>query len=119
MGGNDGGNSGISEFLSIVLEPVAREQDNNMEINATNGLLADIFELNKELENETVDVSTPGEDWSIPQEEFSSLEKEPVSHEDDPECNVPGGGAILPEGEQTGHYLWQSLARPRLTSGST
>ena len=28
-------------------------------------------------------------------------------------------GAILPEGEQTGHYLWQSLAKPRLTSGST
>ena len=25
MGGNDGGNAGISEFLSIVLEPVARE----------------------------------------------------------------------------------------------
>ena len=53
MGGNEGGNSGISEFLSLVLEPVAREQDNSMEINATNGLLADIFDLNAELENET------------------------------------------------------------------
>ena len=26
MGGNDGGNSGISEYLSLVLEPLAREQ---------------------------------------------------------------------------------------------
>jgi hypothetical protein len=24
--------------------------------------------------------------------------------------------AILPEGEKTGHYLWQSLANPRLIS---
>ena len=27
MGGNEGGNQGISEFLSLVLEPVAREQE--------------------------------------------------------------------------------------------
>ena len=50
MGGNDGGNSGISEFMSLVLEPVAWEQDGNMEINATNGLLADISDLNDELD---------------------------------------------------------------------
>ena len=62
MGSNEGGNCGISEFLSLVLEPVAREQDNNMEINATNGLLADIFDLNSEMENETNDVSIPEED---------------------------------------------------------
>ena len=47
MGGNEGGNSGISEFISLVLEPVAREQAGNMEINATNGLLADIEDLNE------------------------------------------------------------------------
>ena len=79
MGGNDGGNVGISEFLSLVLEPVAREQAGNMEINATNGLLADIMDLNKELENETVNVSIPEEDWSIPQEVFSSLVEDSVS----------------------------------------
>ena len=77
MGGNDGGNVGISEFLSLVLEPVAREQVGNMEINATNGLLADILDLNKELENETLEVSIPEEDWSVPQEVFSSLVEDP------------------------------------------
>ena len=55
MGGNEGGNKGISEFLSLVLEPVAREQNGSMEINATNGLLADIFDLNEELEEETAE----------------------------------------------------------------
>ena len=62
MGGNDGGNVGISEFLSIVLEPVAREQVGNMEINATNGLLADIMDLNKELDEEVLETATPEED---------------------------------------------------------
>ena len=52
MGGNEGGNSGISEFVSMVLEPVAREQDDNMEINATSGLLADITDLNKQMRAE-------------------------------------------------------------------
>ena len=113
MGGNVGGNSGISEFLSLVLEPVAREQKDNMEINATNGLLADIYDLNKELEKETVEVSTSEEDWPIPRRKFPTWRMSlfamfPVRR-----------GAILPEGEQTGHYLWQSLAKPRLTSGST
>ena len=52
MGGNEGGNAGISEFVSLVLEPIAREQDGNMEINATNGLLADITDYNIELDIE-------------------------------------------------------------------
>ena len=52
MGGNVGGNAGISEFISLILEPVAREQDGNMEISATNGLLADITDLNDDLEVE-------------------------------------------------------------------
>ena len=52
MGGNVGGNTGISEFLSLVLEPVAREQEGNMEINATSGLLKDITTLNKDLRQE-------------------------------------------------------------------
>ena len=60
-----------------------------MEINATNGLLADIFDLNSEMENETNDVSIPEEDWSIPQEEFSSLEKESDSNEECLESNFP------------------------------
>ena len=81
MGGNDGGNVGISEFLSLVLEPVAREQVGNMEINATNGLLADIMDLNKELEDETLEVSIPEEDWSVPQEVFSCLVEDPVTSE--------------------------------------
>ena len=55
MGGNEGGNKGISEFLSLVLEPLAREHNGSMEINATNGLLADIFDLNEELEEETAE----------------------------------------------------------------
>ena len=52
MGGYEGGNSEISEFVSMVLEPVAREQENNMEINATSGLLADINDLNIQLRAE-------------------------------------------------------------------
>ena len=56
MGGNDGGNSGINEFVSMVLEPVARELKDNMEINATNGLLADITDLNNRLRRENSDL---------------------------------------------------------------
>ena len=52
MGGNVGGNSGTSEFISLVLEPVAREQEGNMEINSTSGFLNDIINLNKELKLE-------------------------------------------------------------------
>ena len=35
MGGNVGGNAGISEFVSLVLEPVANEMEDSLEINAT------------------------------------------------------------------------------------
>ena len=52
MGGNEGGNAVISEFISHVLEPVAREQSRNMEINTTNGLIADITDYNGELRRE-------------------------------------------------------------------
>ena len=54
-----------------------------MEINATNGLLADIFELNKELEKENVEVSTHEEDEQDgppSMEEFSSHEE--ICHEE-------------------------------------
>ena len=46
---------------------MAREQDGNMEINATNGLLADISDLNDDLDTdkETNEVSTP-EDYFPP-----------------------------------------------------
>ena len=74
MGGNEGGNTGISEFLSLVLEPVAREQNGSMEINATNGLLADILDLNNELEEEAAE--SPTENFSIREEEFSIHKEE-------------------------------------------
>ena len=38
MGGNVGGNAGISEFVSLVLEPVADEMKGKVEINSTGGL---------------------------------------------------------------------------------
>ena len=92
MGGNEGGNTGISEFLSMVLEPVAGEQSESMEINATNGLLADIFDLNKALEKETAENPT-NEEFSIREEELSTLveqwsssNEEISSHEE--ECDM-------------------------------
>ena len=42
----------MSEFESLVLGPIANEQEKNMEINATSGLLRDIVSLNKELREE-------------------------------------------------------------------
>ena len=83
MGGNEGGNSRISEFISLVLEPVAREEDGNMEIN---GLLADIVDLNAELdvEKRTQGFSIPEEEFSIPQEGLTNHEEELSSHEEDP-----------------------------------
>ena len=59
-----------------------------MEINATNGLLADISDLNKDLdsEKESEVVSIPEEQFSShPQEELSSREGEPPSHEEEPQ----------------------------------
>ena len=84
MGGNEGANSGISEFLSLVLEPVAKEQDDKLEINATTGLLADIADLNDELDRESRQENIPNisiheEDDSTLQEEFSTLHEEPSS----------------------------------------
>ena len=78
MGGNDGGNAGISEFISLFLEPVAREQEGNMEISATNGLLADITDLNNDLEVEkrTKEFSIREEGTSTPKEEISSQEED-------------------------------------------
>ena len=77
MGGNVGGNAGISEFISLFLEPVAREQEGNMEISATNGLLADITDLNNDLEVEkrTKEFSIREEGTTTPQEEISSQEE--------------------------------------------
>ena len=47
MNGNMGMNSPISEFISMVMEPIANEDKNNMEINSTDGLIADIKKTNK------------------------------------------------------------------------
>ena len=38
MGGNVGGNKPLSEFMSLVLEPVAKRME-GMEINASSGLI--------------------------------------------------------------------------------
>ena len=48
MAGNKGGNTNMSEFLSIILEPVANESKNCMEVNSTDGLLAEIVKMNDE-----------------------------------------------------------------------
>ena len=88
----------------LVLKPVASEQDNNMEINATNGLLADIFDLNKELKNETDEVSIPEEEVSILQEEFSTSEDDVSSHEEDTDMEgiVPlDGSDTQPQDDHT------------------
>ena len=49
MGGNVGGNRPLSEFMSLVLEPVAKRME-SMEINATSGLLSVINNINEDLE---------------------------------------------------------------------
>ena len=54
MGGNVGGNAGMSEFISLVLEPVADEMEGSIEINATNGLLKDIEDVNSKLDEEDI-----------------------------------------------------------------
>ena len=54
MGGKSGGNVGISEFLSLVMEPVADEMEGKVEISSTNGLLSDIENVNDEIKEETL-----------------------------------------------------------------
>jgi hypothetical protein len=49
MGGNKGGNTNISEIISIVLEPIANSQPGSLEVNATDGFLANLTKLNKRL----------------------------------------------------------------------
>ena len=46
IGGNVGGNRAISEYMSLILEPVAKGME-RMEINATRGLLSVIEKLNE------------------------------------------------------------------------
>ena len=45
-------NHGLAICPMTLLEPVAREQEGNMEINSTSGFLNDIINLNKELKLE-------------------------------------------------------------------
>ena len=78
MGGNVGGNKGLSEFMSLVLEPVAKKMD-SMETNATNGLLSVIEELNKDLTKRKEKGGNPSshqEEPSIHQEDSSSHQEE-------------------------------------------
>ena len=84
MGGNEGANYGISEFLSLVLEPVAKEQDGKMEISATNDLLADIADLNDELDEEekSEKISIHKGEISIHQEGTQNLQDVSSSHEE-------------------------------------
>ena len=109
MGGNEGGNTGISEFLSLVLEPVAREQDGSMEINATNGLLADIFDLNKELDEEAAEIPT-NEESSIPDEWCPSNE---ISSSQEEECQE-----VVREGSTTIDHTARGGSRLDTTPGS-
>ena len=46
MNGKVGMNCNMSEFLSPFLEPISNEDKNNMEVNATDGLICDIEEVN-------------------------------------------------------------------------
>ena len=48
MAGNKGDNTNMSEFLSIILEPIASENKDSLEINSTDGLLAQIEKMNEE-----------------------------------------------------------------------
>ena len=113
MGGNDGGNAGIREFISLVLEPVAREQDGNMEINATNCLLADIDDLNAELDEErkTHEVSSP-------QEELPTLQEEVSSHLEDPLCDVQKPRMASSLEEHCVHKNSQEVERMSGTGGA-
>ena len=77
MGGNVGGNKGLSEFMSLVLEPVAKKMD-SMETNATNGLLSVIEELNKDLTKRKEKEGNP----SNHQEEPPTHLEEPSSHQE-------------------------------------
>ena len=58
MGGNVGGNKGISEFISLVLEPVAKEMKGSLEIDSTSGLLSDIEKVNDEVKKEMEEFSS-------------------------------------------------------------
>ena len=113
MGGNEGANFGISKFLSLVLEPVAKEQDDKMEISATNDLLADITDLNDELDEERRNVSTPEEEMYTLQEEESSHEGAMPNQEGDHDVADQSVDGEVPDhhqddhtarGEKTGHY---------------
>ena len=57
MAGNKGGNTNISEYLSIMLEPVAADQE-SMEKNSTDGFLSDIVKLNEESSSHYEDEET-------------------------------------------------------------
>ena len=48
IGGNVGGNRAISEYMSHILEPVAKSMD-GMEINSSGGLLSVIENINDDL----------------------------------------------------------------------
>ena len=54
MAGNVGGNRPLSEFMSLVLEPVAKMME-GMEINATSGLLSIIESINTDISNHQED----------------------------------------------------------------
>ena len=52
LGGNVGANKGLREYMSIILEPVAKRME-SMEVNSTSGLLSLIVSLNKEASRKT------------------------------------------------------------------
>ena len=46
MAGNTGGNANMSEYLSILLEPIASDNTQSMEVNSTDVMLAEIVKMN-------------------------------------------------------------------------
>ena len=59
MGGNVGANKPLSEYMSLILEPVAKRME-GMEINASSGLLSVIESLNDELSTRTEEIEKNG-----------------------------------------------------------
>ena len=83
INGKVGNNCNLSEFVLLILEPIANEDKNNMETNATDGLIADIEKVNHK--------------WKITREEDHNTLPTPQT---DGQTNWQVGGIVAdpPEG---------------------
>ena len=84
MNGKLGMIMNMSEFLSIALEPIANEDKDSMEVNAYDGLIADIERVNKKWANRQKDSPSEPTSFMVPTGE--QIEKK-VPEED----NIPEG----------------------------